>query len=103
MSDADSSYDEFPDNRENGAKAPPAHARCYWTGSANLDFAVFPRSVPAQGGGKFQTYGVSVKRTYKKGNDYAVSKSYRPEVLPILAAGLLQAHAWIADQQSQRK
>jgi hypothetical protein len=102
MANADRSSDDFPDDRD-ASPVQPAYARRYWTGSANLDVAVFPRTINAQGGGTFHTYGVSVKRTYKDGDEYLVSKSFRPEDLPILAAGLLQAHAWIADQQSQRK
>jgi hypothetical protein len=102
MANVESSLDDFPDDRES-SQSPPVYARRYWTGSANLEIAVFPRSVPSQGGGTFQTFGISVKRTYKKGDEYAVSRSYRPEDLAALAAALLHCHAWIADQQSQRK
>ena len=99
---------EEPDNpekpapqKQNGGEAtPPVYSRRYWTGSANVEVAVFSRQVES-GDSSFTAYSTGVKRTYKDGDEYKETRFLRPEDLLVAAHALQQAYAFITSEQQK--
>lgn len=98
MSTSHESRSQSP-TEDRGEKNAPVWSRRYWTGSANLEIAVFEKTVGGQRG-EFRTFNVSIKRTYKDGDEYKEAKGFRAEDVPVLASALLQAHAFIAEEMN---
>jgi hypothetical protein len=86
------------DNRTSGTtdkKTPPVYSCKYWTGSGQLEVAVFAN--PSEDG-KRTNYSTVLKKTYKAGeNDFQESKSFYQEELPLIAAALLATFQAIQD------
>lgn len=88
----------------NGGKqeAPrPVWSRRYWTGSGNLEVAVWEREIGE--GDKARTIlNTTLKKTYRKEDDtYAESSSFRPEELGLLSMALHEAFAFISSEQNR--
>lgn len=82
-------------DKEKGS--PPEWSRRLWTGSANIEVAVFAKEVKGDNG-DFVAYNVSAKRTYKEGEEYKSTQGFRSDDVPALVSLLLQAHAYVTDQ-----
>ena len=67
------------------AKKTPVWSRKVFTGSATIECAVFENVREDRNGDEFMTYAVLLKRTYKDGDDYKTSASFRAEDMPVVA------------------
>lgn len=86
-------------DREKGD--PPVWSRRLWTGSANVEVAVFEKEVRSDSG-DFTAYNVSAKRVYKQDDEYKPTQGFRGEDVPHLISLLSQAHAYICEQMNKR-
>lgn len=85
--------------REKGER--PIWSRRVWSGSANIEAAVFPKEITGDNG-TFTAYNVSLKRTYKADEEYRSTQGFRAEDVPV-AIGLLQmAYAVIVDLMNEK-
>ena len=89
---------EAPPERKNDR---PVWSRKRWTGSANIEVAVFEKMVKEGTQEEFMTWNVSAKRTYKDDEGYKSVQGFRSEDVPVLVQLLQQADAFISDQQNR--
>lgn len=89
--------------RSNGReeKSPPIWSRRKWTGSGNVEVAVFDKMVKGDDG-EFRVFTVSAKRSYKDGDEYKSGHWFRPEDVLILALFLQEAASFIASEEAKR-
>lgn len=84
-------------------KDPPVFSRKMWTGSANVEVAVFAKVVNEGKDDEFTAYNTSCRRTWKSQEEgYQSSPSFRQEDIPVLIQLLTQAHVYIADRLNER-
>jgi hypothetical protein len=81
--------------------SPPIWSRKVWTGTANVEVAVFEKDVN-EGASSFKALNVSVKRVYKDGDTYKTVYGFRADDLPFLIQLLTQAYAFISDQMNKK-
>ena len=82
----------------------PIWSRKTWTGSANVEVAVFSKVVNEGGDDdKFTAYNVSAKRTFKTDEGYQSVQGFRAEDVPVLIQLLTQANAFIVDAMNNRE
>lgn len=84
-------------------KDPPIWSRKMWTGSANVEVAVFAKVVNEGKDDEFTAYNVSPRRTWKTDEGYQSSGSFRQEDLPVLIQLLSQAHAEVVTRLNDRE
>lgn len=84
-------------------KDPPVWSRKMWTGSANVEVAVFSKVINEGGQGEFTAYNVTARRTWKNDEGYQASASFRSEDCPVLIQLLTQAQAFVTDQLNGRE
>lgn len=82
-------------------KSGPVFTRRVWTGTGNVEVAVFSKEIDGDNG-HFQVFNVAVKRSWKDDEGYQSSNSLRPEDLLPMAMFLQEAHAFIVSEQSKR-
>ncbi len=87
-------------NGKKEEKSKPVWFRRYWTGSGVLEVSVWSRTIESQGGDR-EVFNTSLKKTYKDGDDYKESGSYRPEELPLIAFALQEAFSFISNEQNR--
>lgn len=75
----------------------PVWSRKYWTGSGNVEVAIWERMV-GEGDQERLVYNTSLKKTYRQDDEYKESSSFRAEELPLVASALQQAFDWICSQ-----
>lgn len=46
------------------------------------------------------TFNATIKRSYRKENEWIENDNFRPHDLPVLIHGLNQAYAWIMEQKN---
>lgn len=97
-SEADGSA-EAGDEREKGS--PPVYSKRAWTGSANVEVAVFERMIDGENGER-RVFSIAAKRTWKDGEEYKNSNVFRPEDLLPLAFFLQLAYAFITNESSKK-
>lgn len=51
-------------------------------------------------GGQSVVLNTTIKKTYKDGDHYGKTSSYRPEELPLIAFALQEAFAFISNEQN---
>lgn len=78
----------------------PVWSRRYWTGSGNLEVAVWEREI-GNGDDARTVLNTTVKKTYKADDQYKESSSYRPEELGLLSMALQEAFAFISSEQNR--
>ncbi len=81
-------------------KSKPVWSRRYWTGSGNLEVAVWSRTI-GEGNDARDVLNTSIKKTYKDGEEYKESSSFRMEELPLVAFALQEAFAYISAEQNR--
>ena len=90
--------------KKNGGKkeeaTKPVWSRRYWTGSGNLEVAVWSRMV-GEGDDARQVLNTSLKKTYKTDTEYKESSSYRFEELGLVILALQEAAHFISEQQNR--
>ena len=87
--------------KQNGGEgSPPVYSRRLWTGSANVELAIFARAVESNGS-SFTAYSTVLRRTYKDGDEYKETRFLRPEDLLVAAHALQQAYAFITSEQQK--
>ena len=86
-------------SRSNGRNetATPVWSRKHWTGSGQLEVAIWSRMV-GEGDQEREVFNTSIKKTYKADEEYKESSSFRAEELPLVAAALTEAWLWISEQ-----
>ncbi len=90
---------EAPPEKKNDR---PVWSRKRWTGSANIEVAVFEKMVNEGKEDEFLTWNVSAKRTFKDADQgYKSVQGFRAEDTPVLIQLLQQADAFISDQQNR--
>lgn len=82
-------------------RSPPIFSRRKWTGSANVEVAVFDKMIEGEGG-EFRVFTVVAKRSWKDGDEYKSGNYFRPEDLLILALFLQEAASFIAQEEAKR-
>jgi hypothetical protein len=84
----------------NGGEAerhdPPAWSKRVWTGSGHIEVACWPRTV-GEGDQEREVLNTTLRKTYKDGEEYKEAKSLRPEELPLAAALLTEAFAFVTN------
>ncbi len=70
--------------KTNGGNAPPVWSNKVWTGSGTIEVAAFQHMVQGANG-EFVAFSIAAKRSWKDGDDYKESRSFRPEDLLPLA------------------
>lgn len=78
-------------------KPKPVWSRRHWTGSGTLEVAVWSRMV-GEGDNAREVLNTTLKKTYKDGEEYKESGSYRPEELGLIILALQEAHHYISEQ-----
>jgi len=81
-------------------KSKPIWSKRYWTGSGNLEVAVWKREI-GTGPSSREVLNTTIKKTYKDGDRYKASSSFRPEEIGLVILALQQAFAYISSQQGQ--
>lgn len=90
------------DRQEDGPKnSPPVWSRKIWTGTGNVECAVFEKTV-GDGDNTFTAYNVVLRRTYKQNEEYKSSQSLRSDDVPIAIQLLTQAYAFISHELNDR-
>jgi hypothetical protein len=72
------------------SKNRPIWSRRYWTGSGNVEVAIF-ENVNGDGDEERVVLSTTLKKTYRDGDDYKDSKSFFPQELPIVALAVQEA------------
>jgi len=85
--------------KEKGEK--PIWSRRYWTGSGHLEVAVWSRMI-GEGKEEREVLNTTLKKSYKDGDDYKESKSYRPEELGLVAFAMQEAFAFISSEMERK-
>lgn len=88
-------------NARSEEKKEPVHSVNFYSGGGYIEVAVWENMV-GEGENERLAYGVSLKRSYKDGNDWKDTKSFRAQDLPHVAVALQQAYLWIQEQQQKR-
>lgn len=88
-------------DRDERRGSPPVWSRKLWTGSATVEVAVFEKVVNEGQQNEFVAFNVSVKRTYKDGEEFKSTQGFRGEDIPHLVSLLNQAHAYICEQMNR--
>ena len=88
-------------NGGNGGKkqeaTKPVWSRRYWTGSGNLEVAVWSRTI-GEGDSEREVLNTTLKKTYKDGDDYKESSSFRPEELGLVCLAMQEAFRFISEE-----
>lgn len=81
----------------------PVFTRRFFTGAATVEAAVWPTTA-GSGQNEFQTFNVTVQRSYKDANtgEYKRTQSFWPQDVPALALALQDCARWIAEQAQRR-
>lgn len=87
------------EGRQEERKALPVYSCKYWTGSGQLEIAVFEN----EGDNGRKQYATSVKKTYKVGDEFKESKTFFPEELPLVASALNIAFAAIQSIKDENR
>jgi hypothetical protein len=90
-----SSHEEPPPKGE-----PPVWSRRYRGTGAFLDIAVFQKEMTSDNG-SFSVFSIKMVRSYKDGDAWKDTHSLRPEDLPVVSAGLLQAYEFICSEMNR--
>lgn len=93
-----SSTDTAAPPKSNGGNAPPVWSNRVWTGSGTIEVAVFQHMVQGASG-EFAAFSTAAKRSWKDGDDYKESRSFRPEDLLPLAELLRSAWNYISEHR----
>jgi len=70
----------------------------YGTGSALIEVAVWSNEIESDGR-TVEVFSVSVTRSYKQGDVWKRSSSFRVQDLPVVQYGLGKAYAYLMDQK----
>lgn len=87
--------------QEKEKASPPVWSRKRWSGTANIEVAVFEKVVNEGKDDEFIAYNVSAKRTYKDDEGYKSVQGFRAEDMGYLIALLQQADAFISEQMNR--
>jgi hypothetical protein len=91
-------------SRRNGSskkeQSSPVFSRRFWTGSGNLEVAVWERTV-GEGDQARSVLNTTMKKTYKDGDDFKESNSLRVEELGIAILAIQSAFQFISDEQGK--
>ena len=87
-------------SKSNGGNAPPVWSNKVWTGSGTIEVAVFQHMVQGANG-EFVAFSIAAKRSWKDGDDYKESRSFRPEDLLPLAELLRCAWTFISEHRRE--
>lgn len=89
-------------SRRNGSSKKesdkPVWSRRYWTGSGNLEIAVWERTI-GEGDESRVVRNTTMKKTYKEGSDFKESNSLRVEELGIALLAIQEAFHFISEQE----
>lgn len=80
---------------------PPAWSKRVWTGSGHIEVACWPRTV-GEGDQEREVLNTTLRKTYKDGEEYKEARSLRPEELPLAAALLHEAFAFVTNAENRR-
>ena len=75
----------------------PVWSRRYWTGSGNLEIAVWSRTI-GEGDQQRDVLNTTLKKTYKDGDDYKESSSFRPEEIGLVCLAMQEAFRYISEE-----
>lgn len=89
------------DVRQNEERSPPVFSRKFWTAGGAIEAAVFEKTVTGEKG-KFSVHNVTLKRTYRDGDEYKEAKGFRYDDLPWIILALQQCCAFIAEQDHRK-
>ena len=73
----------------------------FYTGNSSIDVAIWENTV-GEDNDERQVYGVSIKRSYRAGDEWKSTKTLRGQDLPHVMLGLQQAYFWIQEQTSRQ-
>lgn len=80
---------------------PPVWSKRAWTGSGHVEVAVWSKTVGEADQG-WEVLNTTIRKTYKDGEEYKESRSLRPEELPLAAALLNEAFAFVTNAENRR-
>lgn len=86
---------------EKSEKTAPIFTRRVWTGSANVEVAVFDKLVDGDNG-EFRVFNIVARRSWKEGDKYESNNSFRTEDLLPLSLFLQEAYSFVASEQAKR-
>jgi hypothetical protein len=86
--------------RNGSKKDTPVWSRKYFTGSGVLEVAIWSKTI-GEGDSARDVLNTSLKKTYKDGDEYKTSTSFRFEELPIVAAAMQEAFAFISAEMNR--
>lgn len=86
---------------EKTEKTGPIFTRRVWTGSANVEVAVFDKMVDGDNG-EFRVFNIVARRSWKEGDKYESNNTFRPEDLLPLSLFLQEAYSFVASEQAKR-
>ena len=70
-------------DEQKSEKTAPIFTRRVWTGSANVEVAVFDKMMEGDNG-EYRVFNVVARRSWKDGEKYESNNSFRPEdLLPL--------------------
>lgn len=84
--------------KPNGGNAPPVWAKRVFTGSGTIEVAVFRHTVEGPNG-EFAAFSTAAKRSWKDGDEFKESRSFRQEDLLPLAELLRTAWTYISEHR----
>ena len=82
-------------------KAEPIWTRKFWTGSGNLEISIWENTT-GEGDEERTVLSTTLKKTYKKGNEYKESSSFFPAELPLAALALTEAARYCFDLSNKQ-
>ena len=83
-----------------GSPERPVWNKRVWTGSGNLEVAVWARMVGKEGEER-EVMNTTLRKTYKDGTEYKESRSLRAEELPLASLLLQEAFTFITNEQNR--
>ena len=82
-------------------KNTPVFSKRYWTGSGNIEVAVF-ENVTGEGDDERVVLSTTIKKSYKGDDGYKDSKSFFPQELLIAAFALQEAASFCFNENGKK-
>jgi hypothetical protein len=88
-------------NGQSSTKNKPVFSKRYWTGSGNIEVAVWENS-NGEGDDERIVLSTTLRKTFKSDGEYEESKSLFPQELPLAALALQEAAAFCFNEQNKK-
>ena len=81
-------------------KKPVASFGPYGTGSALIEAAVWRNVIEGDDKKDIEVFSVSVTKSYKQGDEWKRSTSFRQHEIPVIQYALGKAYEWLMDEKT---